>query len=76
MNYPPPRGKPVYAGCYVDANNAGNPFTRRSHTRIIIYANGIYANIYIKILNLPHDLLFHLGYLDNETKPEIGAKKG
>ena len=39
MNAPPPRGKPVYVGCYVDANHAENIFTRRSHTGIIIFVN-------------------------------------
>ena len=38
-NAPPPRGKPVYVGCYVDANNAGNLLTRRSHTGSIIFVN-------------------------------------
>ena len=38
-NSPPPRGKPVYVGCYVDANHAGNLLTRRSHTGIVIFVN-------------------------------------
>ena len=38
-NAPPPRGKAVYVGCYVDANHAGNLLTRGSHTRIIIFVN-------------------------------------
>ena len=29
----------VYVGCYVDADNAGNMLTRRSHTWIIIFVN-------------------------------------
>ena len=36
---PPPRGNPVYVGCYVDANHAGNLLTRRSHTGIITFVN-------------------------------------
>ena len=36
-NAPPPWGKPVYVGCYVDAYQAGNLLTRRSHTWIIIF---------------------------------------
>ena len=38
-NSPPPRGKPVYVGCYVGTDNAGNLLTRKSHTRIIIFVN-------------------------------------
>ena len=38
-NAPPPRGNPVYVGCYVDTNHAGNLLTRRSHTGIIIFVN-------------------------------------
>ena len=38
-NAPPPRGKPVYVGCYVDANHAENLLTGRSHTGIIIFVN-------------------------------------
>ena len=36
---PPPRGKTVYVGCYVDANHEGNILTRQSHTGIIIFIN-------------------------------------
>ena len=36
---PPPRGKPLYVGCYVDADHAGNMLTRGSHTGIIIFSN-------------------------------------
>ena len=38
-NAPPPRGNPVYVGCYVDANHAGNLLTRQSNTGIIIFVN-------------------------------------
>ena len=38
-NYPPPRGKPVYVGWYVDADHAGNLLTRKSNTGIIIFVN-------------------------------------
>ena len=38
-NAPPPRGKLVYVRCYVNADHAGNMFTRRSHTGIIIFVN-------------------------------------
>ena len=38
-NAPPPRGKPVYVGCYVDADHAGNLLTRESQTGIIIFVN-------------------------------------
>ena len=38
-NAPPPRGTPVYVGCYVDAKHAGNLLTRQSHTGIIIFVN-------------------------------------
>ena len=36
-NAPTPRGKMVYVGCYVDADNAGNLLTRKYHTGIIIF---------------------------------------
>ena len=38
-NAPPPRGNPIYVGCYVDADHAGNLLTRQSHTGIIIFVN-------------------------------------
>ena len=38
-NAPPPRGKPVYVGCYVDADHAGNLLTRKYHKGIIIFVN-------------------------------------
>ena len=38
-NSPPPMGKPVYVGCYVDTAHAGNMLTMRSHTGIIIFVN-------------------------------------
>ena len=38
-NSPPPRGKPVYVGCYVDANYASHLLTRGYHTEIIIFVN-------------------------------------
>ena len=38
-NAHPPRGKPVYFGCYVDADHAGNLLTRRSHTGNITFFN-------------------------------------
>ena len=38
-NYPPPRGNPLYVGCYVDADHAGNLLTRRYHTGVIIFIN-------------------------------------
>jgi hypothetical protein len=38
-NAPPPRGHPVQINAFVDADNAGNRVTRRSHTGIIIYLN-------------------------------------
>ena len=38
-NAPPPRGKPVYVRCYLDANHEGNLITRRSHTGTIIFVN-------------------------------------
>ena len=38
-NSPPPRGSPVYFGCYVDANHAGNMLTRKYHTGIIVFVN-------------------------------------
>ena len=38
-NYLPPRGKPVYIGCYVASNHADNMINRRSHTGIIIFVN-------------------------------------
>ena len=40
-NGPPPRGTPIYAGCYVDADHSGNLLTRRSHTGIIIFVNNL-----------------------------------
>ena len=39
LNASHPRGNPVYVGCYVDANHAGNLLTRGSHTGIIIFVN-------------------------------------
>ena len=38
-NAPPPRGKPVYVGCYVNANHSVNLLTRRSRTGIITFVN-------------------------------------
>ena len=38
-NTPPPRGKPVYVGCNVDAYHAVNLLTGVSHTGIIIFVN-------------------------------------
>ena len=38
-NAPPTRGKPVYVGCYGDANHAGNMLIRQSHTGIVIFVN-------------------------------------
>ena len=35
----PPRGKPVYVGCYVEVDHAGNLLTRQYHTGIIIFVN-------------------------------------
>ena len=37
VNAPPPRWKPVYVGCYVDADHASNLLTRWSHIGIIIF---------------------------------------
>ena len=39
VNAPPPRGKPVYVGCYVDADNAVNLLNRKSHTGVIFFFN-------------------------------------
>ncbi len=38
-NAPEPRGEPVQINCFVDADHAGNPVTRRSHTGILIFLN-------------------------------------
>ena len=38
-NAHPPRGKPIYVGCYVDADHAGNLLGTQSHTGIIIFVN-------------------------------------
>ena len=38
-NAPPPRVNPVYVGCYVDTDLAGNLLTRKSHTGIIIFVD-------------------------------------
>ena len=38
-NAPSTRGKPVYVGCYVEADHAGNMLTRRSHTGTIIFVD-------------------------------------
>ena len=38
-NAPPPRGKPVYVGFYVDTDHAGNFLTMTYHTEIIISVN-------------------------------------
>ena len=38
-NAHPPRGKPIYVGCYVDADHAGNLITRQYHTGIIIFVD-------------------------------------
>ena len=38
-NDPPPRVRPVYVGCYVDADHAGNLLGTQSHTGIIIFVN-------------------------------------
>ena len=47
-NDPPPRVRPVYVGCYVDADHAGNLLARRSHTGIIIFVNNSPIIWYIK----------------------------
>ena len=38
-NSSPPRGKPLYFGCYVDANHARNLLAMRSHTGNIIFVD-------------------------------------
>ncbi len=38
-NMPEPRGQPVVVSCFVDANQAGNVITSRSHTGILIYVH-------------------------------------
>lgn len=38
-NAPEPQGNLVILSCFVDADQAGNQVTRRSHTRIIIFCN-------------------------------------
>ena len=47
-NATPPRGKPVYVGCYVDADHEGNLLTRVSHTGIIIFVNNYPIILYSK----------------------------
>ena len=37
---PEPRGRPVKASCFVDADHAGCRITRRSHTGTLIFCNG------------------------------------
>jgi hypothetical protein len=39
INAIPPRGRPVQLNAFVDADHAGNPVTRRSHTGILIHIN-------------------------------------
>ena len=51
-NAPPPRVKPVYVGCYVDADHAGNLLTRRSHTGIIIFVTNSTIICYSKRQNI------------------------
>ena len=57
-NAPPPRGKPVYVGCYVDADHAGNLLNRRSHTYIIIFVNNPPIIWYIRRQNTLESSIF------------------
>ena len=50
-NAPPPRGNPLYVGCYVDADHAGSLLTRQSHTSVIIFVNNSSIICYSKLQN-------------------------
>ena len=50
-NAHPPRVKPLYVRCYVDANHADNLLTRWSHTGIIIFVDNYQIIWYSKLQN-------------------------
>ena len=70
-NAPPPRVKPVYVGCYVDANHAGNMFTRRYHTGIIIFVNNSLMIWYSKRQNTVESSRFGSKFIELRIATEM-----
>ena len=47
----------------------------RACVKLLLYLDRIDARINIQMMRTTHDLLFHLAYLDNGRKAEIGTLK-
>ena len=70
-NSPPPGKNPVYIGCYVDADHAGNLLTSRSHTGSIIFVNNFPTIWYSKRQNIVESSSFGSEFISLQIETEM-----
>eukprot|EP00978_Attheya_sp_CCMP212_P009366 scaffold22126_cov59-Attheya_sp.AAC.1 len=69
-NMPAPRGNEVTINCFVDADHAGNPVARRSHTGILIFLNRAPISWFSKKQNTVESSTFGSEFVAMKTAAE------